>query len=137
LNCGSPCRPAARELSANAQNGVTIDSSPAPAVVAALNLSVAAQQAWCTRSGPACPQVLEASRPANREPRRSRRLEPRPPKNYAFVDENFAIFKARFFKTLRFYSKARRCSLLTWPRFRNNAVVKTAVQIKNNDSDPR
>jgi TRAP-type C4-dicarboxylate transport system substrate-binding protein len=43
------------------QNGVTIDSSPAPAVVAALQSgAVAAQQAWCTRSGPACPQVLEA-----------------------------------------------------------------------------
>jgi len=43
------------------QNGVTIDSSPAPAVVATLQSgAVAAQQAWCTRSGPTCPQVLEA-----------------------------------------------------------------------------
>src|SRR5450755_4953105 len=43
------------------QNGVTIDSSPAPAVVAALQSgAVAAQQAWCTRSGPTCPKVLEA-----------------------------------------------------------------------------
>ncbi len=43
------------------QNGVTIDSSPAPAVVAALQSgAAAAQQAWCTRSGPTCPRVLEA-----------------------------------------------------------------------------
>jgi TRAP-type transport system periplasmic protein len=43
------------------QNGVTIDSSPAPAVVAALQSGAAeAQQAWCTRSGPTCPKVLEA-----------------------------------------------------------------------------
>jgi TRAP-type C4-dicarboxylate transport system substrate-binding protein len=43
------------------QNGVTIDSSPAPAVVAALQSgAAAAQQAWCTRSGPTCPQVYEA-----------------------------------------------------------------------------
>src|SRR6266436_4398361 len=43
------------------QNGVTIDSSPAPDVVAALQSgAVAAQQAWCTRSGPTCPRVLEA-----------------------------------------------------------------------------
>ena len=43
------------------QNGVTIDSSPAPAIVAALQSgAAAAQQAWCTRSGPTCPKVLEA-----------------------------------------------------------------------------
>src|SRR5229473_523659 len=43
------------------QNGVTIDSSPAPAVVAVLQSgAAAAQQAWCTRSGPTCPKVLEA-----------------------------------------------------------------------------
>jgi len=42
------------------QNGVTIDSSPAPVVVAALQSGAAeAQQAWCTRSG-TCPKVLEA-----------------------------------------------------------------------------
>src|SRR5712671_3770069 len=43
------------------QNGVTIDSSPAPAVVAALQSgAAAAQQAWCTKSGSTCPKVLEA-----------------------------------------------------------------------------
>jgi TRAP-type C4-dicarboxylate transport system substrate-binding protein len=40
-------------------NGVTIDTSPAPAIVAALLSGAAtAQQAWCARSGPACEQVL-------------------------------------------------------------------------------
>jgi len=43
------------------QNGVTIDSSPAPAIVAALRSGAAtAQAAWCTRSGPICQQVLDA-----------------------------------------------------------------------------
>jgi TRAP-type C4-dicarboxylate transport system substrate-binding protein len=43
------------------QNGVTIDSSPAPAVIAALQSGAAvAQQAWCTRSGPICNQILDA-----------------------------------------------------------------------------
>jgi TRAP-type transport system periplasmic protein len=43
------------------QNGVTIDSSPAPAVVATLQSgAAAAQQVWCSRSGPTCPKVLEA-----------------------------------------------------------------------------
>ena len=42
------------------QNGVTIDSSPAPAVAVLQSGAVAAQQAWCTRSGPTCPKVLEA-----------------------------------------------------------------------------
>src|SRR5882672_5470024 len=43
------------------QNGVTIDSSPAPAVVAVLQSgAAAAQQAWCTRSGSTCAKVLEA-----------------------------------------------------------------------------
>ena len=42
-------------------NGVTIDSSPAPAVIAALQSAAAgAQRAWCNRSGPACIQVLDA-----------------------------------------------------------------------------
>ena len=42
-------------------NGVTIDSNPAPSVIAALQSgAVAAQRAWCTRSGPACIQVLDA-----------------------------------------------------------------------------
>jgi len=43
------------------QNGVTIDSSPAPAMVQALQSgAAAAQRAWCTRSGPICVQVLDA-----------------------------------------------------------------------------
>jgi len=43
------------------QNGVTIDSSPAPAIVAALQSGAAtAQAAWCTRSGPTCQQILDA-----------------------------------------------------------------------------
>jgi TRAP-type transport system periplasmic protein len=43
------------------QNGVTIDSSPAPAIVEALQSgAAAAQRAWCTRSGPVCIQVLDA-----------------------------------------------------------------------------
>jgi TRAP-type C4-dicarboxylate transport system substrate-binding protein len=43
------------------QNGVTIDSSPAPDIVAALQSgAAAAQRAWCTRSGPACPAILDA-----------------------------------------------------------------------------
>jgi hypothetical protein len=42
-------------------NGVTIDTHPAPAIIAALQSgAAAAQQAWCARSGPACEQVLGA-----------------------------------------------------------------------------
>jgi TRAP-type transport system periplasmic protein len=42
-------------------NGVTIDSHPAPEIITALQSgAVAAQQAWCARSGPACEQVLTA-----------------------------------------------------------------------------
>jgi TRAP-type C4-dicarboxylate transport system substrate-binding protein len=42
-------------------NGVTIDTHPAPAIVAALQSSAAAaQQAWCAKSGAACEQVLGA-----------------------------------------------------------------------------
>ena len=45
------------------QNGVTIDSSPAAAVITALQSGAAvAQQAWCTRSGPTCIQILDAFR---------------------------------------------------------------------------
>jgi TRAP-type C4-dicarboxylate transport system substrate-binding protein len=45
------------------ENGVTIDSSPAPEMMAALQAgAAAAQQAWCTRSGPVCPQILDAFR---------------------------------------------------------------------------
>jgi TRAP-type C4-dicarboxylate transport system substrate-binding protein len=43
------------------QNGVIIDSSPAPDIVAALRSSAAAvQRAWCVRSGPVCPAILDA-----------------------------------------------------------------------------
>lgn len=42
-------------------NNVTIDTSPAPAVIAALQSGAAvAQRAWCTRSGPVCAQILDA-----------------------------------------------------------------------------
>jgi TRAP-type transport system periplasmic protein len=42
-------------------NGVTIDTSPAPAVIAALQSgAAAARQAWCARSKPICEQVLGA-----------------------------------------------------------------------------
>jgi hypothetical protein len=45
------------------ENGVTIDSSPAPAMMAALQGgAAAAQQAWCARSGPVCLQILDAFR---------------------------------------------------------------------------
>src|SRR6267378_2548809 len=41
------------------QNGVTIDSTPAPAIVEAFQAGAAsAQRAWCTRSGPACVAIL-------------------------------------------------------------------------------
>jgi TRAP-type C4-dicarboxylate transport system substrate-binding protein len=43
------------------QNGVTIDSSPAPAIVEALQSGAAeAQRAWCVKSGPACVPILDA-----------------------------------------------------------------------------
>jgi TRAP-type C4-dicarboxylate transport system substrate-binding protein len=43
------------------QNGVIIDSNPAPDIVDALRTGAAtAQHAWCTRSGPVCNQVLDA-----------------------------------------------------------------------------
>jgi TRAP-type transport system periplasmic protein len=43
------------------QNGVTIDSIPAPAMVAALQSGAAAvQRAWCNRAGPVCPAILDA-----------------------------------------------------------------------------
>jgi TRAP-type C4-dicarboxylate transport system substrate-binding protein len=45
------------------ENGVTIDSSPAPAMMAALQAgAAAAQQAWCARAGPVCLQILDAFR---------------------------------------------------------------------------
>ena len=44
-------------------NGVTIDTHPAPAMIAALQSgAAAAQQAWCARSGPACEPILGAFR---------------------------------------------------------------------------
>ncbi len=43
------------------QNGVTIDSNPAPAIVEALRSGAAtAQQAWCSQSGPVCAEILDA-----------------------------------------------------------------------------
>jgi TRAP-type C4-dicarboxylate transport system substrate-binding protein len=43
------------------QNAVTIDSTPAPAIVEALRSGgVTAQQAWCSRSGPVCAEILDA-----------------------------------------------------------------------------
>ena len=43
------------------QNGVTIDSNPAPAMIAAFQSgAAAAQQAWCMRAGPVCPRILDA-----------------------------------------------------------------------------
>jgi len=42
-------------------NGVTIDTNPSPAIIAALQSgAAAAQQAWCARSEPICEQVLGA-----------------------------------------------------------------------------
>ena len=43
------------------QNGVTIDSNPAPSVVEPLRTGAATvQRAWCTRSGSICGQILDA-----------------------------------------------------------------------------
>jgi TRAP-type transport system periplasmic protein len=43
------------------ENGVTIDSDPAPAVLTRLRSgAAAAQQAWCIRAGPVCQTVLDA-----------------------------------------------------------------------------
>ena len=43
------------------QNGVTIDATPAPAIVEALRSgAVTAQQAWCSKSGPVCAEILDA-----------------------------------------------------------------------------
>jgi TRAP-type transport system periplasmic protein len=47
------------------QNGVTIDSNPAPSIVEALRTGAAAvQHAWCDRSGAVCVQILDAFKPA-------------------------------------------------------------------------
>ena len=43
------------------QNGVNIDSNPAPAIPAALQAGAAvAQRAWCGKSGPVCAEILDA-----------------------------------------------------------------------------
>ena len=43
------------------QNGVAIDSTPAPALVEALqSAAVMAQRAWCSKAGAVCAQVLDA-----------------------------------------------------------------------------
>jgi len=43
------------------QNGVTIDSNPAPAITVALQAGAAvAQRAWCGKSGPVCADILDA-----------------------------------------------------------------------------
>jgi TRAP-type C4-dicarboxylate transport system substrate-binding protein len=48
-------------------NGVTIDSNPAPAIVAAFQSgAVAAQRAWCTRAGPVCRPILDAFKAGKR-----------------------------------------------------------------------
>jgi len=42
------------------QNGVTIDSHPAPAIVEALRTGAAeVQRSWCTKSGPVCAEILD------------------------------------------------------------------------------
>jgi TRAP-type C4-dicarboxylate transport system substrate-binding protein len=44
-----------------AEDGVTIDSSPAPEMIAALRSgALSAQQAWCSRAGAVCNQILDA-----------------------------------------------------------------------------
>jgi TRAP-type transport system periplasmic protein len=43
------------------ENGVTIDSNPAPAITEALQAGAAvAQRAWCGKSGPVCAEILDA-----------------------------------------------------------------------------
>jgi TRAP-type transport system periplasmic protein len=45
------------------QNGVTIDSSPSPAIIEALqSAAIAAQRAWCSKSGPVCARILDTYR---------------------------------------------------------------------------
>ena len=46
-------------------NGVTIDTEPSPTIVAAFGPgAAAAPQAWCTRAGAVCYQILDAYRAA-------------------------------------------------------------------------
>ncbi len=43
------------------QNGVTIDTSPAPSIAEALQSGAAeVQRAWCVKSGAACAPILDA-----------------------------------------------------------------------------
>jgi TRAP-type C4-dicarboxylate transport system substrate-binding protein len=43
------------------QNGMTIETNPAPAMTAALQSAAAmAQRAWCGKAGPVCAQILDA-----------------------------------------------------------------------------
>ncbi|MBN8987137.1 MAG: TRAP transporter substrate-binding protein [Rhizobiales bacterium] len=43
------------------QNGVTIESAPAPDIIGALQSAAAtAQRAWCGKAGPVCAQILDA-----------------------------------------------------------------------------
>jgi len=43
------------------QNGVTIESAPAPDIIGALRSAAAtAQRAWCGKAGPVCAQILDA-----------------------------------------------------------------------------
>ena len=43
------------------QNGVTIESTPSPDIIAALqSAAVTAQRAWCGKAGPGCAQILDA-----------------------------------------------------------------------------
>lgn len=43
------------------QNGVTIESTPAPDIIGALQSAAAtAQRAWCSNAGPVCAQILDA-----------------------------------------------------------------------------
>ena len=43
------------------QNGVTINSESAPAIIEALQSAAAtAQRDWCSKAGPVCAQILDA-----------------------------------------------------------------------------
>ena len=47
------------------QNGVTIDTNPAPELIAVLQSGAAtAQRAWCSKAGPVCRQILDAFKAA-------------------------------------------------------------------------
>ena len=43
------------------QNGVTIESTPSPAILKALkSAAVTAQRSWCNKAGGVCAQILDA-----------------------------------------------------------------------------